>query len=475
MCMEKKVDTIHLQEFLLDKLKTYTTGRGNSKIIVIIPVLFQYLDMAKTLQLYNKLAQQCRGYFFSAIVTGITATFGIAYSTPAYAEKSDNNQFKALVPLEERSYSAEVVSLPSLILNKSNNLAQVLSAEDEVPKQLDTAPNPKKLEKFTPTISQAAREKKEPLVLVAEVLVSGVDGELEDTVYEVITTKPGDTTTRSQLQKDINAIFATGFFRNVKALPEDTPLGVRVTFEVEPNPVLRSLEIEGVRVLPKSQIRRIFSSQYGKTLNLKVFEQSVEQVNQWYQNNGYVLGQVIGAPQVYDDGTVILEVAEGEIKDIQIRFVTSEGETVDEEGNPIKGETPEFIITREIELKPGDIFRKQTAEKDIERVSNLGIFEHVILGLEPAPDDPNTAIVIVNIVEGSKGSIAFGGGFSTARGFDLTVGYKNNNLKGINQKLSSALIFGELNFSIQASLSNIGITSKSSTLDSLQTRWNLCT
>jgi CHAT domain-containing protein/tetratricopeptide (TPR) repeat protein len=149
--------------------------------------------------------------------------------------------------------------------------------------------------------------------------------------------------------------------------------------------------------------------------------------------------------------------------------VTSEGETVDEEGNPIKGETREFIITREIELKPGDIFRKQTAEKDIERVSNLGIFEHVILGLEPAPDDPNTAIVIVNIVEGSKGSIAFGGGFSTARGFDLTVGYKNNNLKGINQKLSSALIFGELNFSIQASLSNIGITSKSSTLDSLQT------
>ena len=459
MCMEKKVDTIHLQEFLLDKLKTYTTGRGNSKIIVIIPVLFQYLDMAKTLQLYNKLAQQCRGYFFSAIVTGITATFGIAYSTPAYAEKSDNNQFKALVPLEERSYSAEVVSLPSLILNKSNNLAQVLSAEDEVPKQLDTAPNPKKLEKFTPTISQAAREKKEPLVLVAEVLVSGVDGELEDTVYEVITTKPGDTTTRSQLQKDINAIFATGFFRNVKALPEDTPLGVRVTFEVEPNPVLRSLEIEGVRVLPKSQIRRIFSSQYGKTLNLKVFEQSVEQVNQWYQNNGYVLGQVIGAPQVYNDGTVILEVAEGEIKDIQIRFVTSEGETVDEEGNLIEGCTNKYIITREIELKPGDIFRKQTAEKDIERVFNLGIFEDVGLGLESAPDDPNTTVIIVNVVEKSGGQTSFGVGASSAKGFYGTVGYENNNLRGIYQKLSSELIFGESNFSIQASL-NLCLTHK---------------
>ena len=76
-------------------------------------------------------------------------------------------------------------------------------------------------------------------MLVAEVVVTGVEGELEDKVYQVINTQPGRTTTRSQLQKDINAIFATGLFRNVKALPEDTPRGVRFTFEGGSNPVGR--------------------------------------------------------------------------------------------------------------------------------------------------------------------------------------------------------------------------------------------
>lgn len=74
----------------------------------------------------------------------------------------------------------------------------------------------------------------EPRVLVAEVLVNGVEGKLQDIVYDAIRTRPGRTTTKSQLQEDINAIFATGYFSRVRAEPTDTPLGVRVTFVVNP-------------------------------------------------------------------------------------------------------------------------------------------------------------------------------------------------------------------------------------------------
>ena len=335
----------------------------------------------------------------------------------------------------------------TLTLNQSDGQAQISSPE-EVPEESDreTTPTPIESEESTPLPSeqtQPSSEEGEPLVLVAEVVVSGVEGELEDEVYQVISTQPGRTTTRSQLQQDINAIFATGFFRNVKAVPEDTSLGVRVTFQVEPNPVLRSVTIEGAQVFPESEVDRIFSPQYGETLNLKVFEEGVEQVNQWYQDNGYILGQVIGAPQVSDDGQVTLEVAEGEIQEIQVRFVNAEGETVDEEGNPIEGRTREYIITREIELQPGDIFRRETAEKDIRRVFGLGIFEDVRLDLEPAPDDPNKVIVIANIVEKSTGSLAFGGGISSASGLFGTVSYQQQNIGGNNQKLGGEFQVGE--------------------------------
>jgi outer membrane protein insertion porin family len=72
----------------------------------------------------------------------------------------------------------------------------------------------------------------EPRVLVGEVQVVGASPELQTEVYRVIRTGAGRTTTRSLLQEDINAIFATGFFSNVRATPTDTPLGAKSTAEI---------------------------------------------------------------------------------------------------------------------------------------------------------------------------------------------------------------------------------------------------
>lgn len=108
----------------------------------------------------------------------------------------------------------------------------------------------------------------EPQVPIAEILVKtslGVESqELQNQVYGVVRTKAGRTTTKSQLQEDINAILATGYFSNVSVLPEDTPLGVRITFVVQPNPILRSVQVQanvgtGVKsVLPANVVNDIF-------------------------------------------------------------------------------------------------------------------------------------------------------------------------------------------------------------------------
>jgi len=45
--------------------------------------------------------------------------------------------------------------------------------------------------------------------------------------------------------------------------------------------------------------------------NLRRFQSGIQRLNKWYQDNGYVLAQVIDAPQVTADGTVNLSVAEG--------------------------------------------------------------------------------------------------------------------------------------------------------------------
>lgn len=306
---------------------------------------------------------------------------------------------------------------------------------NRIPVPPSSAPQPRR----TPAPTGPAQ----PQVLVAEVTVSGVTGDLESEIYRVITTQPGRTTNRSQLQQDINSIFATGFFKNVRAVPEDTPLGVRVTFIVQANPVLRGVQITGQKVLPQSVIDESFRDQYGKTLNLRRFEEGVKKINTWYQDNGYVLGQITEAPQVADNGTVTLQVAEGQIESIDVRFLNKEGEATDATGKPIGGNTRHFVIAREVEQKPGDIFNRTKAERDLKRVFGLGIFEDVRLALEPGTTDPRKARVIVNVIEKNTGSLAAGAGLSSATGLFGTVSYQQQNLGGRNQKLGAEVQIGE--------------------------------
>ncbi len=303
----------------------------------------------------------------------------------------------------------------------------------------------------TPTTPPPAQAE-ESRVLVAEVVVQGADRELENLVYNTIRTRPGRSTTRSQLQEDINAVFATGFFADVRAVPQDTPLGVRVTFEVQPNPVFQGVQIQiapetmDKSILPAGVVEEIFASQYGKTLNLRELQAGVKKINDWYSKNGYDLAQVIGAPQVTPDGRVILVISEGLIEKIQVRYFNVEQE-------PVKGKTREFIITREMRLKAGDIFNRNTAQQDLQRVFGLGLFEDVRLSFSPG-SDPREVIVNVDVVEGNTGSLAAGGGISSNAGLFGTVSYQQRNFGGNNQTLGAEVQLGEREFLFDLSFSD---------------------
>jgi outer membrane protein insertion porin family len=292
-----------------------------------------------------------------------------------------------------------------------------------------------------PSNAQPSPAPDEPRVLVAEVVVSGAEGDLQGVVYDAIRTQPGRTTTRSQLQQDINAIFATGFFTNVRVVPEDTPLGVRITFVVDQNPVLKGVQTEGTQAVTQSVINDIFSPQYGRILNFRDLQEAIKRLNQWYQERGFVLAQVVDS-RVSPDGTVTLVVAEGVVEDIQVRFLNKEGDAQDAQGRPIRGRTRQYIILREMELKPGQVFNRDRIQSDLRRVFGLGLFEDVQVSLSPG-QDPRRAVVTVNVKERSSGSIAAGAGFSSASGLFGSVSYQQQNVGGNNQKLGAEVQLGQ--------------------------------
>ena len=296
----------------------------------------------------------------------------------------------------------------------------------------------------------------ETQVLVGEVAIKTPEGqaplppELQQRIYDAIATKPGRTVTKTQLQSDINAIFATGFFSNVQAEPEDTDIGVRVTFFVLPNPVLKAINTEGTQVLEKGVIDRIFGSQIGKITNLKDIQAGVKELEKYYQDRGFVLAQIVDI-KATPEGNINLVVSEGVIEGLKVAFINEEGKTVDKDGKPVTGTTRDFIITRELTIKEGQIFNKNTVQSDLQKVFALGLFEDLNIGLAPG-SDPRKVIVTVNVKERNTGSISAGAGLSSSTGLFGTVSFQQQNLGGNNQKLgldiqvgTSTLLF-DLNF-----------------------------
>ncbi|MEL6500301.1 MAG: BamA/TamA family outer membrane protein [Cyanobacteria bacterium J06623_1] len=314
-------------------------------------------------------------------------------------------------------------------------------AESDIPSNEDIQIEPEAEESESES-TESPPPANEPRVLVAEVVVAGVDEELKDIVYATIGTEPGRTTTRTQLQEDVNAVYATGFFQNVEVTPGDTPLGVRITFDVESNPILSDVNIETIsesgksNVLPAEKVDEFFSDNYGRILNLRELQQGIIKVNEWYSENGYQLAQVVGAPQVSPQGDVTLVVAEGIIEDIQVRYFDEDDERVED------GRTREFIVTREVELAPGDVFNRDTAGKDLQRIFGLGIFEDARFSFSPG-EDPSKVVVNIDVVEGSSGSIAAGAGFSSDSGLFGTASYQQQNLGGNNQTLGTEIQVGD--------------------------------
>ena len=100
--------------------------------------------------------------------------------------------------------------------------------------------------------------------------------------------RPGMRVTREELQNDLNGIQATGWFSDVRIVPQNGPLGVQVVVQVVPFPPLSAVEIsaDDEDLLPDAVVEETFASDYGRTLNLNDLQQRMKALQTWMANRG---------------------------------------------------------------------------------------------------------------------------------------------------------------------------------------------
>ncbi|MFM8259285.1 MAG: outer membrane protein assembly factor, partial [Vulcanococcus sp.] len=166
-------------------------------------------------------------------------------------------------------------------------------------------------------------------------------------------------------------------------------------------------------------------------------------LQKWYADQGYSLARISGPTRVSPEGVVQLQVREGKVAGVEVQFLNKEGESTNDKGQPIRGKSKPWVVTREISIKAGDTFNRRKLEDDIKRLYGTGLFGDVKVTLRPVAGNPGEVTIVLGVVEQSTGSLSGGLGYSQSQGVFGQVQVQDTNLLGRAWDLSLNFTYGQ--------------------------------
>jgi len=143
---------------------------------------------------------------------------------------------------------------------------------------------PSTLEKLAQSVSIKIFKRKQ--VLTVE--VTGNQRIEVDAIKRVVKTRPGDTYNLKSLSEDLKAIYAMGYFDDIRIETEELPDGNKVTFHVKEKPTLRSVRISGnMWVFDNKEIMEVVTAKRGSILNINVIQNDISRIADLYKEKNY--------------------------------------------------------------------------------------------------------------------------------------------------------------------------------------------
>ena len=288
-------------------------------------------------------------------------------------------------------------------------------------------------------------------VLISEIIITGWEDhpegrKLELAAYDSMSIKPGSLVNNTKLQKDLNSIYLSGWFSEVKFKTEDGPLGVRLVVNIVPNPILKEIALSPSEVIISDELLdNIFKKYYGKTLNLNFLQENINEIKKWYEDNGYSLVRIFGPERISDDGFIQLKINEGVVSKIDLRFIGADEEIR-------RGKTKNWVIKRELKTTPNSVFNRKILEEDIKRLYGTSLFNDIKVSLAADDANPGKVVITLDISEQKTGSLTGGIGYSNSAGVFAQAGLQEINTFGRSWSTNFNLNFGEYSTTYDFSL-----------------------
>ncbi|GAB6099468.1 POTRA domain-containing protein [Halanaerocella petrolearia] len=262
--------------------------------------------------------------------------------------------------------------------------------------------------------------------VITEIKVVGNKHVSKDEILSQVKTQVGDNISHQKLQKDVQAIFDLGYFFDVRVNFKNHKQGLMLILEVIENPKLSSIKVTGNKNLSKAKVKELLGLDVGQVLNVNRLNKGVEEINKYYQEEGYVLAKVVDVT-IKNQDELHLKIKEGKLNKILIS------------GNNV---TKDYVIRRELSMKPGHVFNINKMWEDLREIYNLGYFKDVKPKFNKVKDNPQAVNLEIQVKEKKTGTFSVGGGYNGTSGWTGLINIKKDNLFGRGQRVKLNWEFG---------------------------------
>lgn len=248
-----------------------------------------------------------------------------------------------------------------------------------------------------------------------------------DQIMAVITrTKLGLPVAEEAVKNDLQAIAELGYFYDVRANFREFQDGVKVIFEVAENPKVKEIVISGNSALPSERLRELIPVQDGEILNINVLNKGLQDMLESTFKEFGVPARISDV-RIDDSGSIQIKMAETRVNQVII------------EGNE---KTKDYVIRRELRLKPGQALNIIELHKDLRNILNLGFFDDVSREFKET-NDPDVVDLVIKVKERRTGTAGIGAGYSSKDGLLGYIEVTEDNFLGKGQRTNFKWEFGK--------------------------------
>lgn len=252
-------------------------------------------------------------------------------------------------------------------------------------------------------------------------------------ILDTVRIKVGDYYSEKGVSETQRRLMATGYFSEVKPDVKKTNGKVAIYFNVVENAVVKNIVISGNKTLSTDEIRAVISTKVGEVQNYNLLEEDRNKILGAYQAKGYTL---VNIPDMSldKDGNLRIQIIEGIVRKIEVKKMVTK-----QKGNRRKPtddvlKTQSYVIDREIEIVPGQIFDNNAYEATVENLMRLGIFKNVKYEARTIPGDPEGIDLILLIEEDRTAVLQGAVSYGSEIGLMGTLSLKDSNWKGKGQE-----------------------------------------